>query len=249
MYYYLFEPKPEGKDLIYTRAKNLINLHGISGEMATPGPNQSLEDLVTRAADKGYNTIVAVGGDQFITAVAKLLAKSDIAFGAIPLGASESMQDLLGAKTLDQAILSLKQRKITDTGVGVIAPGKVFLLPAAIQTKSPTPVVVESKQFRVEGTFSSLTIERGGLATVRFRDATAGPSPLRKFAAWLVGRSSPDMSETVLRAPTLTITTPESLPVFLDSEPVAKTPCRVRVIPNALKLIQARATLSSDRQS
>jgi len=64
MYYYLFEPKPEGKDLIYTRAKNLINLHGISGEMATPGPNQSLEELVTRAADKGYNTIVAVGGDQ-----------------------------------------------------------------------------------------------------------------------------------------------------------------------------------------
>lgn len=249
MYYYLFEPNVDGKDTAFTRVKSLIGLHGINGEMATPSPSQTLEDLVTRAADKGYNTIVAVGGDLFITALAKLLAKSDIAFGAVPVGASEKMQALFGVKTLDQSVLSLKQRRVTDTGLGVIAPGKVFLLDPVIRSKKSSPVIVESKFFRAEGNFTTLTIERGELATVRFHDVSTGPSPLRKFAAWLVGRSSHNPSGTVLRAPTLTITTPESLPVVLGNEPIAKTPCRVRVVPHALKFIQARATLSSDRQT
>ena len=248
MYYYLFEPNATGRESAFTRAKSLVNLHGITGEMATPSPAQPVEDLLTRAADKGYNTIVAVGGDRFITAVAKLLAKSDIAYGAIPVGASVAMEELFGVKTLDQAVLSLKQRKIADTGIGIIAPGKVFLLDATIRADQSSPVTVSSKLFSADGTFTTLTIERKDLVTVRFHDSHVGPSPLRKFATWLFGRASKNPSETILRAPTLTITTPNPLPVTIDGEPAAKTPCKVRVVPNALKLIQARATLSEKEQ-
>ncbi len=243
MYYYLFESGATGREIILTRVKSLISLHGISGEMATPSPTQTVEDLLTKAADKGYNTVVAVGGDRFITAVAKLLSKSDIAFGAIPIGASEPMQELFGVKNIDQAILSLKQRKVTDVGMGVISPGKAFLMDAQILSDQSCPVTVESKLFTAKGTFTHLTIERKDLATVRFDDSYAGPSPLRKFTAWLFGRLTKNTSESLLRAPTLTITTPNPLPIIIDGEPAAKTPCRVRVVPNALKLIQARATV------
>lgn len=246
MYYYLFEPNAPGKDASFARIKSLIHLHGITGEMATPSPTQTVEDLLTKAADKGYNTIVAVGGDRFITAVAKLLAKSDIAFGAVPVGASEAMGQLLGVKNHEQAVLSLKQRKIVDTGIGIIAPGKVFLLNASVHADQSTPMTVESKTFKADGLFTDLTIERKNSVTVRFRDSRAGPSAIKKFTSWLFGRTVKDTSETVLHAPTLTIITPVPLPVVIDGEPAAKTPCKVRVVPNALKLIQARATVSQN---
>jgi|GEM_PF-3707863 len=247
MYYYLFEPNSPSKESNFSRVKSLVSLHGIVGEMATPSPSRPLEDLVTYAAEKGYNTVVAVGGGGFLTSVAKLLAKSDLAVGCIPIGASPELQDLLGVKTLDQAVLSLKQRKVSETGLGVIAPGRVFLLSAHIHTKTPSPVIIESKTFRVEGSFTQLTIERKDTVTIRFSDRSAGHSVVRKFASWLIGRSASDPTETALRSSTLSVATPHPLDILVEDAPFAKTPCKIRVSPRALKLIQARTTIASDQ--
>lgn len=245
MYYYIHEPDYGGQESLHRRVRHLISLHGITGEMTLPSPTSPLEDLVIRAADKGYNTIVAVGGDRFVTQVAKLLAHSDIALGVIPIGASPSLHALLGVKTLEQAIQSLKQRKISELGIGVVSPSKVFLVSATIAASKPTGVVVASKTFRVEGTFTHLTIERQEVVSVRFRDWSHGPNLIHRILYWFVGRTVPDHSETVLRAPTLSITTAEPLPVTIAGDQLAQTPCKVRVVPAALKLIQARASMEN----
>jgi hypothetical protein len=247
MYYYLFEPAVAASEVKKRRIASLIHLHGITGEMASPSATASLEDLVTRAADKGFNTIVAVGGDVFITDAAKLLARSDIAFGAIPVDASAAMHDVFGVTTTDQAIISLKQRKVTEASIGIISPGKVFLTGATITSRSPIPITVESKTFRADGTFTELIIEREDRVAVRFHDRSMSTPPVKRLLFWLVGRQLPETAETVLRAPMLTLTTPEALPVLSLGQELAKTPCKVRVVPGALKLIQARATLSSDQ--
>jgi hypothetical protein len=158
------------------------------------------------------------------------------------------MEELLGVRTVEQAILSLKQRRLADIGVGVISPGKIFLTEATVTVSRPSPVVVESKTFRVEGTFTDLTIERQDVAAVRFSDQSKAPPQWKRFSYWLVGRQVPDVSETVLRAPTLRITTLEPLPVVIDGANVATTPCKVRVVPQSLKLIQARASLEQQEQ-
>lgn len=246
MYYYIFEPSEEGKSRAQQRAVSLINLLGITGEMATPGAMQSLEDLITRAAEKGYNTIVAIGGDRFIAKVASYLTKSDIAFGAIPINASRGMEELLGVRSTQQAVESLKQRRIIDLPVGVISPNKVFLINATVHSLTPSPLTIESPTYRAEGSFTDLVIERQDVAAVRWRDTTHGPDKVLAFFNWLIAKSQRDTSETILRGQPLTITTTEPLPILVNGEEIAKTPCKVRVVPGALKLIQARATLSSD---
>jgi hypothetical protein len=245
MYYYLFEPSVQTSEARKTRITSLINLHGITGEIASPSAIQGLEDLITKAADKGYNTIVAVGGDAFATQVAKLLARSDIALGIIPVESSKDIHNLIGVASLDQAILVLKQRRVVDTSIGVVSPGKVFLTSATIKSPNPTSIILESKIFRAEGTFTNLTIERGGQDTVviHFTDRSRAPHRLISAAYWLIGRDLPDVSETILRSPIFTITTADILPVTIAEQEMAKTPCKVRIIPRALKLIKSRATL------
>ncbi len=64
MYYYVVDPPNNAQTpKIAQRLQELITPLGISGEIGIASPARSAEELTYMGVDKGYTTIIAVGGD------------------------------------------------------------------------------------------------------------------------------------------------------------------------------------------
>jgi diacylglycerol kinase family enzyme len=128
MYYYIINPS-SGRGRINTiqdRLRTELNNLGIGGEFAkTTGPGDASK-MAKAAAEKGFNTIVAVGGDNTVNEVINGLAGTDVAIGIIPIGATNELANQFGITNWQQAAQILAARRITS--YGLIAAGQKFFL-------------------------------------------------------------------------------------------------------------------------
>ena len=80
----LFNPRARGTDAIRLSRIADRKLGGAGGyELQVPASRQDAVALARRAADQGYDQVVAIGGDGTINAVATGLAGSSTALGVI----------------------------------------------------------------------------------------------------------------------------------------------------------------------
>ncbi len=128
MYYYVINPAA-GKgainslqDKLRIRLKDL----GIAGEFAkTTGPGDATK-MTKAAIDKGFTTIVAVGGDGVVNEVINGARDGKAAIGIIPIGSSNALASQLGINNWQQACDVLAARRVTS--YGLIAAGQKFFL-------------------------------------------------------------------------------------------------------------------------
>jgi hypothetical protein len=150
MYYYLFEPPKEAKD--YERSaqvKEYLSQLGIAGEMVSPLPGKSVEDLVTSAISKRYSTVIAVGGMELANRVARALEPHDAVFGIIPLKPHEDIAALIGTSDWKQAAENLKRRRCQSVRLGSLQDSFCFLTPARVRVSGG--FVLQTPDFDVEG--------------------------------------------------------------------------------------------------
>ncbi|HSH31669.1 MAG TPA: diacylglycerol kinase family protein [Candidatus Saccharimonadales bacterium] len=128
MYYYIINPTA-GRgaiNAVQDKLRSRLADLGIAGEFAkTTGPGDAAK-MTQAATQKGYTTIVAVGGDGTVNEVINGIAKENAAIGIIPLGTSNELANRLGIKNWQQACEVLAARRLAS--FSLIAAGQKFFL-------------------------------------------------------------------------------------------------------------------------
>jgi diacylglycerol kinase (ATP) len=128
MYYYILNPT-SGKgavNQIQDKLRAQLNKYGISGEFAkTTGPGDAAK-MAKTAIEKGYTTIVAVGGDGTVNEVMNGITKENVALGIIPIGDTNNLANRLGIFSWQQACAVLSARRLTS--FRLMAAGQHYFL-------------------------------------------------------------------------------------------------------------------------
>jgi diacylglycerol kinase (ATP) len=128
MYYYVINPAA-GKGAInqlQEKLRDRLRELGIDGEFAkTTGPGDATK-MAKMAIEKGYNTVVVVGGDGTVNEVVNGITKENVAVGIIPIGTSNLVAHRLGISGWQQACEVLAARRIAS--FGLIGAGHKFFL-------------------------------------------------------------------------------------------------------------------------
>ncbi len=113
MYYFIFEPPQTRKiEKIEEEIKARASELQIDGEFVTLSLAEKPESLAKIGLQKDYHTIVAVGSDALINAVAQGLIHQEAVLGAVPLETDSVFLPLIGAADWREALEVLPQRKI-----------------------------------------------------------------------------------------------------------------------------------------
>lgn len=122
MYFYVVNPAAGGGkiDKIQEKLKSRLRELGVMGEFAKSTGPEDVAKLTRMAIDKGYKTIVAVGGDGTINEVMnQLVGNEKTVLGIIPIGSTNDLADTLGIKSWYQATGVLASRKVESVGIGL----------------------------------------------------------------------------------------------------------------------------------
>ena len=134
MYYYIVNPAAGGAkiDKIQDRLKARLGDLGIMGEFVkTTGPDD-VAKLTKMGIEKGYKTIVAVGGDGTINEVMnELIDKPKVVLGIIPTGTTNDLADALGIRGWFSAASILASRKVEEIDLGKVGE-RYFVTSAAM---------------------------------------------------------------------------------------------------------------------
>jgi diacylglycerol kinase family enzyme len=128
MYYYIVNPTAGKGSVNQVQEKLRAKLHqlGINGEFVkTTGPGEA-ETMARAAVEKGFKTIVAVGGDGTVNEVMNGVTDTTAVIGIIPLGKTNAMAKHFGINSWQQACEALAARRIAS--YNLIAAGKNFFL-------------------------------------------------------------------------------------------------------------------------
>jgi diacylglycerol kinase family enzyme len=242
MYYYILDLGDKNILKIKEKMEMLMASFGISGDFGKISPLSSAYDLAKKAKEQRYSTIVAIGGNEIINQTASALINSNTTMGIIPIGASQTICDLIGAYTFKDALEILRARKIETVDLGKISESKYFITEAKILNPQPVPTVLDFGKFKIGGKFKEIIIANGTDKQESFKDGVLDIliDKKEKKSSFLRFFQKPLSAYSIFHQEFLNIETEEQANVSIDNEIVAKTPCEIKILPLALKLIVAR---------
>lgn len=122
MYYYIINPASGGGKInkVQDKLKNRLKELGIAGEFAKSTGPGDIARLTKMAIEKGFKTIVAVGGDGTINEIINAIGDARVALGIIPMGSSNELANMLGIPDWPVACKILAARKVEEVDLGRI---------------------------------------------------------------------------------------------------------------------------------
>jgi len=239
VYYYVVESVSGGvKSREIQRVKLLLGELGILGEFALASPARSVEELAVMGLEKGFTTIVAIGGGRTVNKVASAIQGHPVAFGIIPLTQDSLLHTLIGTNDVKSACEALKFRRLQAQNLLLIEPNKYLLTGASVHFTKAYSIELEMGEFSVDGPTTDIYFTNG--VQTRILNRFAGPNVAQRTYNWLTGRKVQTFSESVFHTPRVRFTNPANAPVIAENEIIAKTPIVVRVKRDALQLIVAK---------
>lgn len=246
MYYYIFDPPQLPKEYERTaQIKELLTTLGIAGEITTPQPGRTVEQLVEQAMLKRYSTVIAVGGIQLINRVASALGQHDVVFGIIPLTEHPDITAAIGVSDWRLAAEQLKRRRWQPVRPGILNGSTRFLTPLSLPVPAGTPYHLQADGFELKGVGPGIITIAPGEGTeaaasdgLRFR--FTGEPKSAGFLRRLLGSETAPADETALVLPRLQVITPQPLPVSMAGTEIAATPFTCAVQKQPLRLIVGR---------
>lgn len=162
MYYYILNPAAGRGTVgqIEQRLRERLKELGISGEFVKTTGAGDATQMAHAAITKGYNTIVAVGGDGTVNEVINGIKKEGVAVGIIPAGKHNLLAKKLGIYNWQQAADLLASRRLTP--ISLMASGQHYFLsslaigfPADLDKHVETGVKgLKARLFQVKNTLS-----------------------------------------------------------------------------------------------
>lgn len=241
MYYYILEtPENRAVRQAYQRLRDIVTNLGIAGEMVLASPARTPEELATMGLEKGYSTIVAVGGDAHINQVATTIVGQAV-FGIVPINASPAVVDLVGSSDLREAAHFLKYRRLVTTGTVLVEPDTTIFLDAVITAPKTAKVnLVIDNRVRAFAYFQRLTINRQLELTI---ESSYQLAPKKFLGLFNVGNEA-ITSKSIFHGKNIRLVTEPELPITVSGHTIASTPIQLRLIPESLKVITKRGTVA-----
>lgn len=238
MYYYIFEPATDPKaNEQMAQIKELLSSLGIAGEMTTPGPGKSVEDLILQAVIKRYSTIIAVGKTPLINHVAQAIEPHDVVFGIIPTVSHPDITNLIGVDDFKSAAEQLKRRRFHTIQMGVLSNQSYFLTPCHLDYGLDEEYEIDFPKFKLKGKGGKIKIYPSHNSTelcLEIEDA----QPVKKVGFWqnIFGGEKKDVNHSLLKAEHFKI---NSAPkdVMVAESVLASTPISCTLTQKPLKLI------------
>ena len=209
--------------------------------MAVSSPARSAEEVAEMALERGYTTIVAVGGDLMVNRLANVLAGTQAALGVIPYELSPEIGQLFCGSDLKTACNGLKQRKTTFIDLGTISPDKYFLSDIYIKTEKPVRLNLDvDDKYTINAEIYDLNITRK--LEVEFLTQQIGQAS----SWWSRANKTNNSSVTKFQAKKyLDIATNNPVSVYINNDfEVVKTPIKVSRAKEVLKIIVNRDTIN-----
>lgn len=179
MYYYIVNPAAGGARInkIQDRLQERLKRLSIMGEFVKSTGPEDVAKLARIGIEKGYKTIVAVGGDGTINEVMNaILDNEKVALGIIPTGTTNDLADALGIRDWYSATGILASRKIEEVNLGRIG-SRYFVTSVSIGFEPKVANlrrlsrgnIVDKIRFGV-GMFKAATTYRPIRASIKFDD-------------------------------------------------------------------------------
>lgn len=241
MYYYILEAAANrATRQTYQKLRDTLTNLGIAGEMVAASPARTPEELAIMGMEKGYSTIVAVGGDHHINQVATTIMNRAV-LGIVPINASEQVTNLIGLNDIRTAAETLKHRRLMTVGTVLIEPDLLLFLDAhIIPPKLAKISLVIDNRIRAFAYFNHAVINRALEIRV---ESTHVTEPRKVLGLFQVG-GNVVRSESLFHGRTVRITTDPELPLLVAGKPIATAPVTLRLLPESLKVITRRGTVS-----
>ncbi|QQG50234.1 MAG: hypothetical protein HZB70_01450 [Candidatus Berkelbacteria bacterium] len=241
MYYYILEaPANRSVRQTYQRLRDILTNLGIAGEMVAASPARTPEELAGMGIEKGYSTIVAVGGDHHINQVATNVMNRAV-LGIVPINASNQVTDLVGVNDIRAAAETLKFRRLTMVSTVLIEPDLPLFLDAEILPERLAKVsLVIDNRVRAFAYFNRAVINR---SLEIHLESTHVTEPKKVLGIFSVGGNIVK-SESLLHGRSVRLVTDPDLPLLVAGRPVATSPLQLRLLPESLKVITRRGTVS-----
>jgi hypothetical protein len=116
VYYYLFDTSTDPREQQrITQIKSTLTSLGIAGELASLDRGKHIGELVQRAVDKRYSTLVAVGGSSLLQQLVNAIPYGELVVGAIPLSNDPILTQFIGTNDWKVACELLRKRRWHDT--------------------------------------------------------------------------------------------------------------------------------------
>lgn len=158
MYYYIINPASGGGKInkVQDKLKDRLRELGIAGEFAKSTGPGDVSRLTKMAIDKGFKTIVAVGGDGTINEIINAIGDHKVALGIIPMGSSNELANMLGIMDWPTACNILAARKVEEVDLGLIND-KLFVTAASIGFDNVLFDLKRSQRTGAMGKFAFMT--------------------------------------------------------------------------------------------
>ncbi len=240
MYYYVLEaPSSRATRQLYQKLRDLLTQLSIAGEMVAASPARSAYELSEMGMEKGYSTIVAVGGDHHVNEIATAVLGRAV-LGVIPVGASNLVTDIIGYTDMREAANALKQRRLSTQSTVLIEPSTIIFLDTVISTSKLAKIsMILDNKVRTHAYFNQLTINR----FLQMKLDSFHTTEVKKVFGIFNTGGNVIHSESHFHAKVARIITDPILPVNVSGVAIAESPMQLRLIPDSLKIITKRGTL------
>ncbi len=202
--------------------------------------------------DKGYTTLIAVGGEDLANNLTTILvneSREKIALGIIPCNAGALIPQMIGAANNDlrAGVEIIKQRHLDLVDLVQISSKRYMLTEAMIVAPRPTKMTLDIDQrLKAELEADYAHISHDLVVTLQ---TTAPQGFLRRTLSMLGIGDNQALQASQFHGKQIRVVAHSPLPVMIAGQVVAKTPTIFTKIPGALKIITARAILPQKTMS
>ncbi len=202
-------------------------------------PARRPEELAVMGLQKGYTTIVAVGGDAHINQIAARIIGQAV-LGIIPINAGPQVAELIGTNDMKPAAEFLKFRRLTTVSTVLLEPETILFLDGEINSSKLAKIsLVIDNRVRAYAYFNKATIHRSLELSL---ESTHLTEPKKMFGLFTV-KTTEVKSESHFHGKSIRIVTDPELPITVAGKAIGMTPAHIRLVPESLKVITKRGTL------
>lgn len=252
MYLYIYDSFLNDKkhSTLLAKIETRLTDLGIGGKIFRLSPLRNMAELLSDEVKNGAKTVVVVGNDKTFAQIINFAAQFDVTLGLIPVGPNNKIAKTLGISSPHEACDILSARKIERVDLGkanntyflsdiTVEKGEVTIECEnnfAITPKIQDQVTIYNLRpmFAASWEGEKIFNPKDGLLEVLIQ-------PLAKGLFASLKRSIHQNSLIPFKK--VTIKSRSSLPVYTDGQKVLKTPVKVEVVPDKLKIIVGKNRL------
>jgi len=242
MYYFIFDAIKSSKARLEAeKIKDIAREYSILSASNHISPARSAAELAQDALDKNFTTIISVGGDTLINEVVSAIIKfapTPVVLGIISTDPESLLYERWGFKAPEDALETLKFRKLERFTIGMIEPDHFFLSSARIECPRPTRFVIEIDHFKIEAVIDRIEISNN--LYVLLERFGREKSFIKSTLNWIAGQRNTFADRSVFKGKIIKITSQDPIGVLVGRKEVAKTPINVYRKINALNIICKR---------